>query len=75
MNPAPSPVVEGTWDKLLISTARLMKMVIEGAAVIIGDDDFGRHVYRTTQAQLDAYRTNDGRPQRRKVSSSGPASA
>ncbi len=35
----------GTWDTLKIHPAKLMKMVVEGKAKIVGRDKYGRRVY------------------------------
>ena len=35
----------GTWDKLRIHPTKLMKMVIEGEAKIVGKDKYKRYIY------------------------------
>jgi hypothetical protein len=65
-------VVTGTWEELLISPSRLMRMVIAGDARIVGKDERGRHIYRMTQAVLEENRHNALRTGESKVRKSKP---
>lgn len=71
-NPAPSPIVEGTWDELLIHPTRMMTLVVNGVATIIGKDGRGRHLYRMTEATRDANQGGSKRGRGTRVSSSKP---
>jgi len=36
---------KGTWDELKMHPTRLMKLVVEGKAKVIGKDKYGRLIY------------------------------
>ena len=38
----------GTWDTLKIHPTKLVKMVVEGKAIILGKDKYGRYIYEVS---------------------------
>lgn len=40
----------GTWDTLRLHPMTLMKMVVEGKAIVIGKDKYGRKIYEVEEA-------------------------
>ena len=36
----------GTWDELKLHPTTLVRLVVEGKAVILGKDKHGRYIYR-----------------------------
>ena len=40
---------KGTWDTLLLSPPKLMKMVLAGTATVVGKDRFGRKIYEVEE--------------------------
>lgn len=36
----------GTWEQLRIHPTKLVKMVVEGRATVVGNDKYGRHIYK-----------------------------
>lgn len=36
----------GTWEQLKIHPTKLVRMVVEGKATVVGKDKYGRHIYK-----------------------------
>ena len=47
----------GTWDTLRLHPMTLMKMVVEGKATVIGQDERGRKIYEVQDREEETDRT------------------
>ena len=46
----------GTWDTLRLHPMTLMKMVVEGKATVIGEDEHGRKIYEIKEEEPESGR-------------------